>query len=78
MVFKQRAREIRMTLNFKNLGMSASERRAEASRIVTIVEDSLDRMTPAESRFVEQMGDDFAPVSEAQLIWLRGIKDKYE
>lgn len=58
-------------------GMSASDRRAEASRLVTMVEDYSEQMTPVERRFVEQMGDDFAPVSTKQLFWLRDIKDKY-
>lgn len=54
-------------------------RRAEANRIVHIIvsDCDLDVMTPRERQFVEQMGDDKAGVSPAQLTWLRDIKDKY-
>jgi hypothetical protein len=63
--------------NLSSSGMSASDRRAEASRIVTMIEDLIEKMTPFEKKFVEQMGDDFVPVSTKQLFWLRDIKDKY-
>jgi len=58
-------------------GMDGTARRKEASRIVDIIQDFTEQMTPSERKFVEQMGDDFAPVSTKQLFWLRDIKDKY-
>ena len=64
--------------NLSESGMTGSDMRSEASRIVTMIEDSIDQMTPVERRFVESMGDDFAPVSIKQLFWLRDLRDKYQ
>jgi len=64
--------------NLSESGMSGSDMRSEASRIVDMIQDSTDQMTPVERRFVESMGDDFAPVSTKQLFWLRDLKDKYQ
>ncbi len=58
-------------------GMTASERRSEASKIFDMICDYSEKMTPAERKFVDQMGDDFAPVSHKQIFWLRDLKDKY-
>ena len=57
--------------------LTPHERRLEASRIVTCIEDCLDQMTPVERRFVESMGCDFAPCSVEQLFWLRDLNEKY-
>lgn len=59
-------------------GMSGSDRRREASRIVDMIQDHLEAMTPPQRRFVEQMGDDFAPVSDSQLFWLRDILARFQ
>lgn len=57
--------------------LDAGERRDEARRIFDMICDYMENMTPSERKFVESMGDDFAPVSIKQLFWLRDIKDKY-
>ena len=57
--------------------LTSFERRQEASRIVNRIQDCVDQMTPAERRFVESMGCDFAPVSVKQLFWLRDLNEKY-
>lgn len=56
--------------------LSADERRAEADRIVGMLEGCLEQMTPNESDFIERVSDGI-PISVKQLFWLRDIKDKY-
>jgi hypothetical protein len=62
-------------------GGTADDRRAEASRILSILsKNGVDSsvMSPREQGFYEQMADDETqPVSPKQLFWLRDIKDKY-
>jgi len=59
-------------------GKSADDSRAEADRILKIIEDVIgddtDRLTPTQQKFIEQMAED-GPVSGKQLLWLRDIKD---
>ena len=56
--------------------LSPEERVEEAQRILTMVDEFQDMMTPNERDFVEKM--DGAPVcSIKQLFYLRDIKDRY-
>jgi hypothetical protein len=67
-------------LSYNNLsesGMTFDERRAEATRIVAMIEDYTEQMTAVERRFVMQIADESAPVSTKQLFWLRDLKSKY-
>ncbi len=45
-------------------------RRAEADKLLAIIEDSLEQLSPKEAAFVEQMADSEI-VSVKQLFWLR-------
>ena len=56
--------------------LNAAERREEADRIVIMIKDKLEDMTPVESSFVERVDEGY-PISVKQLFWLRDIKDKY-
>lgn len=56
--------------------LDGDERRAEADRLVKIVEDDMERMSSTERGFVERMAEG-GPVSVKQLFWLRDIRDKY-
>lgn len=55
---------------------TADERRAEADKLLKIIEGYGVEMTPKETSFVEQMADS-ETVSPKQLFWLRDIRDKY-
>ena len=57
-------------------GGTADDRRAEANRILKLLEGHDDRMTAKERAFVEDMDNDW-DVSPKQLFWLRDIKNKY-
>jgi hypothetical protein len=59
-------------------GGTADDRRAEASRIIRIIFNSVDvdSVTPKEKTFIFQM-DEGGEVTPKQLFWLRDIKDKY-
>jgi hypothetical protein len=57
--------------------LTADERRAEMSRICTMLDDSIDQMQDNERRFITQMSDGYAPVSVKQIFWARDLKDKY-
>ena len=58
-------------------GGTPEERRAEADRILKMLED-VDALafTTKEDNFIGQMRED-GPVSPKQLFWLRDIKAKY-
>jgi len=62
-------------------GGSATDRRAEADRILKmLVENDFDlgQATPKESKFLEDMLDDqMVPITPKQIFWLRDIRDKY-
>lgn len=53
-------------------GGNADDRRAEADRILKIIENDI--LTPREQSFVDEMASG-GPVSGKQLLWLRDIKD---
>lgn len=55
-------------------GGDADSRRAEADRIIKILEGDLENLAPRQRAFVEQMADG-GEVSGKQLLWLRDIKD---
>ena len=55
--------------------LNAAERRAEADRILKMLEGESDSFTGIESGFIERMADN-GPVSVKQLFWLRDIKDR--
>ena len=68
-----------MPLDFHPSTQTASERLAEANRILDILINegvTGTMMEPHEARFVENMTDNSA-CSPAQLDWLRRLKDKY-
>ena len=55
------------------------ERRAEADRIIEIIEsciESMDMLKPREYNFFCEIQGN-CPVTPKQLFWLRDIKDKY-
>jgi hypothetical protein len=60
-------------------GGSADDRRAEASRILSILVNSgldVDSLPERQANFIRQMLDDeTVPISPKQLFWLRDIKD---
>ena len=58
------------------IGQTPDTRRVEADRLLKIIEDMSEQLTPKETAFVEQMADSKV-VSPKQLFWLRDIKDKY-
>lgn len=59
-------------------GMTAQDRRAEADRILKILDDNVkpSSFTNKEDTFIGQVRED-GPVSPKQLLWLRDIKAKY-
>lgn len=57
-------------------GGSADDRRAEADRLVKMIESYYDQLTPREVDFVAGVEGE-GPVSPKQLFWLRDIKSKY-
>jgi hypothetical protein len=57
-------------------GGDADSRVNEARKIVTILADCCESMTPKEASFVESM-DECTACSVKQLFWLRDIKEKY-
>jgi hypothetical protein len=61
-------------------GGTSDDRRAEADRILKIIDSCIDTdaLNERENIFIEQMLDDqTVPISPKQLFWLRDIKDKY-
>jgi len=61
---------------FQDSGSTPDSRRAEADKLLAIIEDFSEQLTPKEASFVEQVWSaDF--ISPKQLFWLRDIKDKY-
>ncbi len=61
-------------------GMSDSDRRAEATRILQkhrLAEQVREEGTPNEIEFVKKVGDERQPVSTKQLFWLRDLMEKY-
>lgn len=63
-----------MTYASSFTGGNADDRRAEADRILKIIEDDIERLTSKQQEFIEQMCMGL-PVSGKQLLWLRDIKD---
>jgi len=63
-----------MTYASSFTGGNADDRRAEADRILKIIEDDVERLSPKQQEFVEQMREG-GSVSGKQLLWLRDIKD---
>ena len=61
---------------FQESGQTPDSTRVEADKLLAIIEDFSEQLTPKEASFVEQMGD-AETVSPKQLFWLRDIKDKY-
>ncbi len=63
-------------------GQSKEEDVREAGKLLDIVRDYIDTLTPKEFTFVEGMGERFDQyqertfVSPRQLFWLRAIRDK--
>jgi hypothetical protein len=57
-------------------GGDANSRVIEARKIVTMLADCCEAMTPKEASFVESM-DECAACTVKQLFYLRDIKDKY-
>jgi hypothetical protein len=55
-------------------GGNADDRRAEADRILKIIENDIEQLATNQQRFVEQMAEG-GHVSGKQLLWLRDIKD---
>ena len=67
-----------MTYASSFTGGDADSRRKEATRLLDMIRDKTEMMTPSELRFVEGMFDDLGQsVTGKQLLWLRDIKDKY-
>ncbi len=64
-----------MTL-FTESGGDLSSRIDEASRIVSMLLQKTDQMTPHEAQFVEKMFG-ATNVSPKQLFWLRDLNEKY-
>ena len=60
-------------------GMTAQERRNEATRILRILDDqcSFEDFRPHEQEFMDKMDQPDVPVSTKQLFWLRDLKEKY-
>jgi hypothetical protein len=56
--------------------LSQDERVAEKDRIITMLADMQDELTPKEREFITKM-ESYSWVSVKQLFWLRDIKDKY-
>jgi hypothetical protein len=56
--------------------LTDDERLAEAGRIVSRLESSIDQLTPTERKFVLSMND-AVYVSVKQLFWLRDLLSKY-
>ena len=59
-------------------GGTAEDRRAEATRILNMLEEiDLDETAPNERRFLDKMfADDRQPISPKQIFWLRDLKEK--
>lgn len=58
-------------------GMSAEDRRNEASRICSMLIENDVELTEKEQDFVDDISNVSRTVSTKQLFWLRDIKDKY-
>lgn len=60
-------------------GMTADERRAEATRICGMILPKVGdyTMNQNELKFVMDISDSRKPVSTKQLFWLRDLKSKY-
>lgn len=63
-----------MTYASSYTGGNADDRRAEADRILKIIEDDIDKLAPRQQSFIAQMQEG-GSVSGKQLLWLRDIKD---
>jgi hypothetical protein len=63
-----------MTYASSFTGGNADDRRAEADRILKIIEDDVERLTSKQQEFIAQMCEG-GEVSGKQLLWLRDIKD---
>jgi len=63
-----------MTYSSSFTGGTADDRRAEADRILKIIEDDVERLPSKQQDFISQMTEGGA-VSGKQLLWLRDIKD---
>jgi hypothetical protein len=63
-----------MTYSSSFTGGNADDRRAEADRILKIIEDDVERLPSKQQDFIAQMCEGGA-VSGKQLLWLRDIKD---
>lgn len=57
-------------------GGDADARLTESQKLVGIIQESIDELTPREREFVMRM-DGASCCSGKQLFWLRDIKDKY-
>jgi hypothetical protein len=55
--------------------LDADARRAEADRIVAMLESVTDDLSNTEASFVERVADG-CPISVKMLFWLRDIKDR--
>lgn len=65
--------------DLSDAGMTAEDRRAEASRICDMILPAVGdyTMKQHELKFVMDIADKNKPVSTKQLFWLRDLKDRY-
>jgi len=61
---------------FQDSGSTSDSRRAEADKLLNLIQDFSEQLTPKEAAFIESITDS-EMVSTKQLFWLRDIKDKY-
>jgi hypothetical protein len=59
-------------------GGTAEDRRNEMNRLVEMISDHSEELSPKEASFIEQMEDETVIVSTKQLFWARDIWAKVQ
>jgi hypothetical protein len=58
-------------------GSSDEARRAEMTKLVSLISDYSEQLSSAEAKFIEQMEDESVSVSTKQLFWARDIWGRF-